>query len=400
MSVKTPVYLDNHATTPVDSRVLDAMLPYFTEVYGNAASKDHSFGFTARDAVEAARIQVASLIGAKPEEITFTSGATESDNIALFGVAERYADRGNHIITAVTEHKAVLDAAARLERLGKRVTYLPVDCYGRVDPDDVRRAITPQTVLISIMLANNEIGTFADVTEIGRIAHERDVIFHTDASQAVGHIPVDVRAMNIDVMSFTAHKFYGPKGIGVLFARRSMPRVKLAPVIYGGGHERGLRSGTLNVPAIVGLGKACELAGREMYGEAERFRSWTTYMLDHLRDKLGDVDLNGHPTERLPYNLNVSIQGVESKSLIVGLKDIAISAGSACTSDKTEPSHVITALGYGDERAHSAIRIGLGRQNTQEEIEYATGHIVEAVVRLRRLSTGVNKQPITMGARS
>lgn len=383
MSVNTPIYLDNHATTPVDSRVLEVMLPYFTQVYGNAASKDHRFGFAARDAVEEARAEIAALVGAKLEEITFTSGATESDNIALFGVAERYADRGDHIITCVTEHKAVLDAAQRLQRMGKSVTYLPVDGYGRVDPDDVRRAITPRTVLISIMMANNEIGTIAPIQEIGRIAHEREIIFHTDGAQAVGHIPVDVRALNIDVMSFTAHKLYGPKGIGALFARRSLPRVKLAPVIYGGGHERGLRSGTLNVPGIVGFGKACVLARQEMHIEDARFRAWTSLMLDKLRREVGDVELNGHPTERLPQNLNVSLRGVESKSLIVGLKDVAVSAGSACTSDKTEPSHVIAALGYGDERAHSAIRIGLGRQNTEAEVEYALERIVQEASRLR-----------------
>jgi cysteine desulfurase len=377
-----PVYLDNHATTPVDHRVLEAMLPYFCEIYGNAASKDHAFGFAARDAVEHARSEVSALIGARPEEVIFTSGATESDNIALFGVAERYADQGDHIITCVTEHKAVLDAARRLEQLGRHVTFLPVDSTGLVDPADVRRAITPRTVMISIMMANNEIGTIADIKEIGRIAHEHDVIFHTDASQAVGHIPVDVRAMNIDAMSFTAHKLYGPKGIGALFARRSLPRVKLAPVIYGGGHEHGLRSGTLNVPGIVGFGEASAIARKEMRGEAQRFRSWTSWMLNELTEKLGDVQLNGHPTKRLPSNLNVSIRGIESKSLIVALKDVAVSAGSACTSDKTEPSHVIMALGYGDERAHTAIRMGLGRQNTEDEIHYATARIVEETKRI------------------
>ena len=385
MSGKRPVYLDYHATTPVDPRVLQAMLPYFTEVFGNAASKDHPYGFAARDAVEKSRTQIASLIGARTEEVTFTSGATESDNIALFGVSERYSDRGDHIITSVTEHPGILDAARRLEQLGKRVTYLPVDHYGRVDPEDVRRAITPRTILISIMMANNEIGTIANIEEIGRIAHEHSVVFHTDAAHAVGHIPVNVRALNIDVMSFSAHKFYGPKGIGALYGRRSLPRVKLAPVVYGGGHERGLRSGTLNVPAIVGFGMACELAGREMAGENARFRTWTQGMLEHLQAELGEVDLNGHPTDRLPHNLNVSIKGVESKSLIVGLKDVAISAGSACSTDKAEPSHVIMALGYGEARAHTAIRVGLGRQNTEEEVEYATERIIAEAARLRAL---------------
>jgi cysteine desulfurase len=385
MTITLPIYLDNHATTPVDSRVLEVMLPYFTQAYGNAASKDHPFGFQARDAVERAREQLAQLISARPEEITFTSGATESDNIALFGVAERYADRGDHIITAVTEHPGILDAARRLEQMGKRVTYLPVDQYGRVDPEDVRRAITPRTIMISIMMANNEIGTISNVQEIGHIAHEHEVVFHTDAAHAVGHILVNVRALNIDVMSFSAHKFYGPKGIGALFARRSSPRIKLAPLVYGGGHERGLRSGTLNVPAIVGFGAAAEIAGREMEPEATRFREWTCWILERLQTDLGDAELNGHPTERLPHNLNVSIAGIESKSLIVGLKDVAISAGSACSTDKAEPSHVILALGFGEARAHSAIRIGIGRQNTQEEIEYATDRIVSEAKRLRKL---------------
>lgn len=380
-----PVYLDSHATTPVDPRVLEAMLPYFTEIYGNAASKDHSYGHTAREAVEKARGQVAALLNARPDEIIFTSGATESDNIALFGVAEKYADKGDHIITCVTEHKAVLDSAARLEQMGKKVTYLPVDSYGQVDPDDVKRAITPQTVLISIMLANNEIGTLANVREIGLIAHEHDVVFHSDAAQAIGHLPVDARDLNIDILSVSAHKFYGPKGIGALFARRSMPRIKLAPVIYGGGHERGLRSGTLNVPAVVGLGEACEIAGTEMHNEEVKHRAWTSSLLTQLQAELGDVFLNGHPIERLAHNLNVSIRGVESKSLIVGLKDVAISAGSACTSDKTEPSHVITALGFGEERAHSAIRIGLGRFTTEIQTQYAVDRVVSEAKRLRKL---------------
>jgi cysteine desulfurase len=383
------VYMDSHATTPVDPRVLGAMLPYFTEIYGNAASKDHAFGHAARDAVEQARVQVADLLGARPDEIIFTSGATEADNIAVFGVAEKYEDKGDHVISCVTEHKAVLDAAKRLEQLGKKVTFLPVDSCGLVDPDDLRRAITPRTILISIMTANNEIGTLASIQELGQIAHEHDIVFHTDAAQAVGHIPIDVRRQNIDILSLSAHKFSGPKGIGALFARRSMPRIRLAPVIYGGGHERGLRSGTLNVPAIVGLGQACAIAAAEMEEEAIRYRRWTTWILDLLQSELGDVLLNGHPIQRLPHNLNVSVRGVESKSLIVGLKDVAISAGSACTSDKTEPSHVLIALGFGDERAHSAIRIGLGRNNNQDEIEFATGRIIAEARRMRRLMGSV-----------
>lgn len=381
------IYLDHNATTPVDPRVLEAMLPYFSEIFGNAASVDHEPGHHAQQGVERAREQCAKLIGAKPEEIIFTSGATESDNIALFGVAERYADKGDHIITCVTEHKAVLDSCAELERRGKRVTYLPVDQYGLVDPDAVRKAITPKTVLISIMFANNEIGTIAPIAEIGAIAREHGVIFHTDAAQAVGHVPVDVNAMNIDLLSFSGHKVYGPKGIGGLYVRRSRPRVKVAPVIYGGGHERGIRSGTLNVPGIVGMGKALEIAGKEMKADAARYREWTRQMLNQLRAELGEenVALNGHPTQRLPNNLNVSIRGIESRSLIVQLKDVAISTGSACTTAKVEPSHVILALGFGEERAHSAIRVGLGRTLRDEDIVMATNTICQSTNKIRSL---------------
>jgi len=382
------IYLDHNATTPVDTRVLDTMLPYFTEIFGNAASVDHEPGHQAQQAVERAREQCAQLIGARPEEIIFTSGATESDNIALFGVAERYAHKGDHIITCVTEHKAVLDCCAELERRGKRVTYLPVDQYGLVDPDAVRKAITPQTVLISIMFANNEIGTIAPVAEIGAIAREHGVVFHTDAVQAVGHVPVDVNAMNIDLLSFSGHKVYGPKGIGGLYVRRSRPRVTVAPVIYGGGHERGIRSGTLNVPGIVGMGKALEIAGKEMQSDAARYREWTQQMLTRLRAELGEknVALNGHPTRRLPNNLNVSIRGIESRSLIIQLKDVAISTGSACTTAKVEPSHVIRALGFGDDRAYSAIRMGLGRGNSLQDIDEAIRIIADMARKLRRLA--------------
>ena len=353
------IYLDHNATTPVDPRVLEAMLPYFTEVYGNAASIDHEAGLIAMRAVETAREQCARIIGAAdPKEIIFTSGATESDNIALFGVAEKDADKGDHIITCVTEHKAILDCCKRLEQMGKRVTYLPVDQYGLIDLDDLRKAITPRTILISIMFANNEIGTIAPVKEIGAIAHEHGVLFHTDAAQAVGHVPVDVEDMHIDLLSFSAHKIYGPKGIGGLYVRRRNPRVKVAPVIYGGGHELGLRSGTLNVPGIVGMGKALEIAGQQMKADAKKYREWTKMMYEQLCEQLGDVALNGHPTQRLPHNLNVSIKGIESKSLVVQLKNIAISTGSACTSATVEPSHVIKALGFGEDRAHSAIRLG------------------------------------------
>lgn len=381
------IYLDHNATTPVDPRVLEAMLPYFTEVYGNAASIDHDAGHIANQAVERAREQCAKAINAQSGEIIFTSGATESDNIALFGVAEKYADKGDHIITCVTEHKAVLDCCARLEQQGKRVTYLPVDQYGLVDPDVVRQAITSQTILISIMFANNEIGTIAPVQEIGAIAREHGVLFHTDAAQAVGHIPVDVQAMHIDLLSFSAHKIYGPKGVGGLYVRRRNPRVKLAPVIYGGGHERGMRSGTLNVPGIVGMGKAIEVGVKEMRKDAERYRAWTQQMLDQFREHLGEenVALNGHPTQRLPHNLSVSLKGVESKSLVVQLKDVAISTGSACTTATVEPSHVILALGFGEERAHNTIRIGVGRGNTEGDISFAIGVVATAIGRLQRL---------------
>ncbi len=381
------IYLDHNATTPVDPRVVEAMLPYFTEAFGNAASIDHEYGHEAKQAVDRAREQIAATINARPDEIIFTSGATESDNIALFGIASKYADKGNHIITCVTEHKAVLDCCMRLEKMGERVTYLPVDQYGLVDPDDVRRAITPETILISIMAANNEIGTLAPLQEIGAIAREHNILFHTDAAQAVGHIPIDVQAMGIDIMSPSAHKVYGPKGIGALYRRRSNPRVRLEPIIYGGGHERGIRSGTLNVPAIVGFGEALCIAQREMESEAIRFRDWTKQIHQRLAEEIGPVQLNGHPAQRLPHNLNLSIPGIESKAFIVGLKGVAISTGSACTSAKVEPSHVILALGFGEERAHSAIRIGVGRFNSDDEIRTATARIIEAVRELQRLTS-------------
>ena len=372
------IYLDHNATTPVDPRVIEAMLPYFTEKFGNAAS-DHAYGIEAKRAVDRAREQIAEVINARPAEIIFTSGATESDNIALFGVAEKYADKGNHIITCVTEHKAVLDCCKQLEKMDKRVTYLPVDQYGLVDPDDVRRAITPQTILISIMAANNEIGTLAPLEEIGAIAKEHEILFHTDAAQMVGHLSVDVQAMNIDAMSLSAHKVYGPKGIGALYRRRSNPRVKLGPRIYGGGHERGIRSGTLNVPAIVGFGEALEIAGREMASDAVRFRAWTQQMYQRLQEKIEGVRLNGHPTQRLPNNLNVSLLGIDAKLLMMNLKSVAISTGSACTSASVEPSHVVLALGFGEERAHSAIRIGVGRFSDSKQIGQAVDRIARIV---------------------
>jgi cysteine desulfurase len=379
------IYLDHNATTPVDPEVLAEMLPYFTEKFGNAASIDHDFGYEAKQAVDKAREQIAAVINAQPDEIIFTSGATESDNIALFGVAEKYAHKGDHIITCVTEHKAVLDCCARLEKLGKRITYLPVDQYGRVDPVDVRNAITPKTILISIMAANNEIGTLAPLAEIGAIAREHRVLFHSDAAQAVGHIPIDVQRMHIDVMSISAHKIYGPKGIGALYRRRSNPRVQLEPIIYGGGHEHGIRSGTLNVPGIVGFGKALQIAKRRMEADALQFEAWTNEMFQKFRSELGSVELNGHPSDRLAHNLNMSFKDIESKALIVNLKGVAVSTGSACTTASVEPSHVIIALGFGVERAHNAIRIGVGRFNNLEEIRIATDRIVKSVQELRAM---------------
>lgn len=383
------IYLDHNATTPVDPRVLDAMLPYFTEVYGNAASIDHDAGHIAKQAVDAAREQCARIINARDsKEIIFTSGATESDNIALFGIAERYADKGDHIITCVTEHKAVLDCVQRLEQTGKQVTYLPVDQYGMIDLDELRQAITPQTILISIMFANNEIGTIQPIEEIGKIAHEHDVLFHTDAAQAVGHVPVDVEKMHIDLLSFSAHKIYGPKGIGGLYVRRRNPRVKAAPVIYGGGHELGLRSGTLNVPGIVGMGTAYEIAAKQMKADAKQYREWTQMMLDQFQAQLDNIELNGSPIgeHRLPHNLNISIKGVESKSLIVQVKNhVAIATGSACTTVDTKPSHVINALGFGENRAHNAIRIGVGRTNSEEQVWDAVAHLVASANRLKML---------------
>ncbi|MEF8795163.1 MAG: cysteine desulfurase family protein [Salinivenus sp.] len=347
------IYLDHQATTPVDERVMEAMQPYFTEAFGNAASNDHLFGVDANQAVDEARNTIADAIGAKSDEVIFTSGATESDNIAVFGVAERYEDEGRHVITCQTEHKAVLDPCEQLEERGWEVTYLPVDEHGLVDPDDVRDAIREDTTLVSIMMANNEVGTIAPVREIGAVAREHDAKFHTDAAQCLGHIPIDVEEMNINLMSMSAHKCYGPKGVGALYRRRSRPRVNVTPQMYGGGHERGLRSGTLNVPAIVGFGKAVEIGLKEMEEENERFEAWTDRMFDRLQDELGDVERNGHPEQRLAHNLNVYIPGIESRALIVDLKETAIATGSACTSADVEPSHVITAM-YDDQRAHSS----------------------------------------------
>ncbi len=385
--LKTPIYMDNHATTRLDPRVLEAMLPYFTEKFGNAASRNHSFGWEAEEAVDRARSQIAALIGAAAKNIIFTSGATESDNLAIKGVVEFYKEKGNHIITCVTEHKAVLDSCRALERAGKAtVTYLPVDKFGMVDPDAVRKAITDKTVLITIMWANNEIGTIHPIAEIGKIAKEKGIIFHCDAVQAIGKVPVDFEKAGVDLGSITAHKLYGPKGIGAIYARSKGPRVRLTPMVDGGGHERGMRSGTLNVPGIVGLGAACELAGKEMPEESQRLIQLRSQLQAGLFERLDEIYVNGHPTERLPGNLNVSFAYVEGESLLMGINDIAVSSGSACTSATLEPSYVIRALGIDDELAHSSIRFGLGRFNTEEEVDYVTDRVSKEVKRLRDMS--------------
>ncbi len=384
--MKTPIYMDYHATTPVDPRVLEAMMPYFTERFGNAASRNHSFGWQAEEAVEKGRKQIADLIGASPKEIVFTSGATESDNLAIKGVAEMYAERGNHIITAATEHKAVLDTCKKLEKHGFRVTYLPVKGDGLIDLDMLREAITDKTILISIMRANNEIGVLQPIAEIGRMARERGVLFHTDAVQAVGKIPVNVEKDNIDLMSISGHKIYGPKGVGALYVRRKSPRVQLTAQMDGGGHERGMRSGTLNVPGIVGLGEACELCGKEMAEESARLGALRDRLRHALESELDEVYINGSMEHRLPNNLNMSFAYVEGESMLMGIKDIAVSSGSACTSASLEPSYVLKALGVGDDLAHTSIRFGLGRFNTEEEVDYTAQRVIETVKRLRELS--------------
>ena len=384
--MKTPIYFDNHATTPVDPRVVEAMLPFFTEKFGNAASRNHSFGWEAEKAVDDARKKIADLIGATSKEIIFTSGATESDNLAIKGVAEMYAEKGNHIITVATEHKAVLDTCKKLEKHGYRVSYLPVKGDGLVDLDMLRDAITDKTVLITLMYANNEIGVIQPVREIGKIAHEKGVLFHTDGVQAVGKIPVNVIQDNIDLMSMSAHKIYGPKGVGALYVRRKSPRVQITAQMDGGGHERGMRSGTLNVTGIVGMGEACAICHREMPEESKRLQ----HLRDKLRDKflseLDEVYINGSQEHRLPHNLNISFAYVEGESLLMGINDVAVSSGSACTSATLEPSYVLKALGVGDDLAHSSIRFGLGHFTTEAEIDYVAERVIEVVRKLRELS--------------
>ena len=382
--IKFPIYLDSHATTPVDSRVFDEMKPYFTEYFGNASSLDHSFGYDASIAVQQARESIAKSIGAKIDEIIFTSGATESDNLALTGVMERNKSKGNHLITCVTEHHAILDTAKHLEDNGCKVTYLSVDEYGSVDLDELKNSITDETVLISIMFANNEIGTIQNIEEIGKIAHEYDVLFHTDAAQALGHIPIDIKKMNIDLMSMSSHKIYGPKGIGALYVRSIMPRVKINSIVYGGGQERNIRSGTLNVPGIVGFAKAVEIAIDDMDAENKKYKKWTDTMLEKFSAVGGK--LNGHLTNRLVHNLNIRFDGVQSKSIINTVsKKLAISAGSACTSDLVEPSHVLLALGLSEDQAHNSIRIGCNRYNTDVEIDFAINEILNALKSIAKI---------------
>ena len=384
--VKLPIYMDNHATTRTDPRVLEEMLPYFTGTFGNAASRNHEFGWVAEQATEEGRTRIAKLIGATAKEIIFTSGATESDNLAIKGVAEMYKEKGNHIITQATEHKAVLDTCKRLEKFGFRVTYLPVQKDGRIDLDDLKRAMDEKTILVTIMTANNEIGVLQPIREIGALCHQRGVLFHTDAVQAVGKVPFNVIQDNVDLASISAHKIYGPKGVGALYVRRKNPRVQVVAQIDGGGHERGMRSGTLNVPGIVGLGKACAIAAEEVAEEGKKLGALRDRLKDAIMGRLDEVYINGSVEHRLPGNLNISFAYVEGESLLMGINDIAVSSGSACTSATLEPSYVLKALGAGDDLAHSSIRFGIGRFNTEAEVDYVAGRVVDTVNRLRELS--------------
>ena len=383
--LKLPIYLDNNSTTPLDPRVLETMMPYLTDVFGNAASRNHPFGWAAEEGVDYAREQIGKLINCDAKEIIFTSGATESDNLGLKGVFEMYSQKGNHVITATTEHKAILDTCKHIEKQGGRVTYLPVDEQGLINLAELEAAMTPQTILVSIMYGNNETGTINDIREIARIAHSHGALFMTDGTQAVGKIPVDVIADGIDIMAFTAHKMYGPKGVGALYVRRKNPRVKVTSQMDGGGHERGMRSGTLNVPGIVGLGKACELARLEMAADSARL----SVMRDRLEKELMTMEetyVNGSIEHRLPHVTNISFKYVEGEGLMMGVKDLAVSSGSACTSASLEPSYVLKALGLSDDLAHSSLRFGLSRFTTDEQIDYAIGHVKEAVTKLREMS--------------
>jgi cysteine desulfurase len=387
MALELPIFMDNHSTTPVDQRVVEEMLPYFTTKFGNAASKSHKFGWEAEEAVETARQRIARVIGGMDgKEIVLTSGATESDNLAIKGAADFYKDKGNHIITTTIEHKAVLDTCKRLEKKGYEVTYLQVGGDGLVDPNDVARAIRPRTILVSVMLANNEIGTVQPLESIGRITRDRGVLFHTDAVQGIGKVDFDVQRMNVDLASLSAHKIYGPKGVGALYVRRSRPRVRLVAEMDGGGHERGMRSGTLAVPLIVGFGKACDLLVHEGRAESARVRTLRDRLRARVMDRLDEVYINGSMEHRLPGNLNLSFKFVEGEGLMMAIKDVAVSSGSACTSSSLEPSYVLRSLGVGDELAHSSIRFGIGRFNTEEQVDYVADLVVEKVSRLRDLS--------------
>ena len=385
-AVKLPIYMDNHATTRVDPRVVEAMLPYFNEIYGNAASRNHEFGWRAEQAVDEGREQIAKLIGATAKEIVITSGATESNNLAIKGAAEMYREKGNHIITEVTEHKCVLDTCKRLEKHGYRVTYLPVQTDGLIDLNQLKDAMCDETILVSIMAANNEIGILQPIREIGKLCHEKGVLFHSDAVQAAGKVPFNVIEDNVDLASVSAHKFYGPKGVGALYVRRRNPRVQLVAQMDGGGHERGMRSGTLNVPGVVGMGKACEIARLEMAEESKRLLALRESLREQITSQLDEVYINGSMEHRLPGSINISFAFVEGESLLMGINDIAVSSGSACTSATLEPSYVLKALGAGDELAHSSIRFGLGRFNTQAEVDYVAAKVVDVVRRLRELS--------------
>ena len=401
MTVKLPIYMDHHATTPVDPRVLEAMMPYFTRAFGNAASRSHVFGWEAEAAVDEARSQVAAGMNAQPREIVFTSGATESDNLAVLGAARAYREKGKHVVTAATEHTAVLDSCHVLEREGFDVTFLYPGRTGAIEAEQVRESLRDDTILVTLMLANNEIGTILPLGGIGAVCRERGVLFHTDAVQGLGKVPFDVEAMNVDLASVTAHKLYGPKGIGALYVRARKPRVRLVPILHGGGHERGLRSGTLNVPGIVGFGKAVEVSLAERENEARRLRLLRKRLYEGILRDVPDVSLNGPPLpdiepdgslapgapeRRLPGNLNLGFAGVEGEALLMGLKDVAVSSGSACTSATLRPSHVLKALGVPDDLAHASIRFGLGRTNTEEEVDYAVGAVAATVRRLRELS--------------
>ena len=392
-----PIYLDNHATTRTDPRVVEAMVPYFTEHFGNAASRSHAFGWKAEEAVDRARGQVAELLGADPREVVFTSGATESNNLAIKGAAAMYRRQGDHVVTVQTEHRAVLDPCRRLEREGFRVTFLPVDRFGLVSPQQVAEALTPETILVSVMLANNEVGTLQPVAEIGAVCKARKILLHCDATQAVGKIPVNIDALGVDLLSLSAHKLYGPKGVGALYVRRRNPAVRLEPILDGGGHERGMRSGTLNVPGVVGLGAACELAGSLMAEEADRCRRLRDRLHEGLTAALPGVTLNGHPVERLPNNLNLSFADVHGEALLMALRTIAVSSGSACTSASVEPSYVLRAMGVPDELAHGSLRFGVGRFNTEEEIDYTIEEVTRVVRHLRGLNPEAQVECVSAG---